>query len=161
MNKKDLTIISDKEYIQMLEKIKQSYQDGQLKAAVSVNSEMLRFYYSLGEEIISLKAESRWGSGFYKKLSSDLQKEIPNVKGLSVTNLKYMKKFYEMYSPLNRPQLVDDLRISQSSGNFDKIFSIPWGYQRYITNNLPALQSDLANEMTRIANDSLTDLTVM
>ena len=93
MNKKDLTIISDKEYIQMLEKIKQSYQDGQLKAAVSVNSEMLRFYYSLGEEIISLKAESRWGSGFYKKLSSDLQKEIPNVKGLSVTNLKYMKNF--------------------------------------------------------------------
>ena len=196
LNKKDLTIISDKEYIQMLEKIKQSYQDGQLKAAVSVNSEMLRFYYSLGEEIISLKAESRWGSGFYKKLSSDLQKEIPNVKGLSVTNLKYMKKFYEMYSPLNRPQLVDDLRISQSSGNFDKIFSIPWGHQRYImdrcegdlnkafffisktlenswsravllnlldtdlfnrqgkvitnfTTNLPALQSDLANEMTR------------
>ena len=125
-----------------------------------------------------------------------LQKEIPNVKELSVTNLKYMKKFYEMYSPLNRPQLVDDLRISQSSGNFDKIFSIPWGHQRYImdrcegdlnkafffisktlenswsravllnfldtdlfdrqgkaitnfTNNLPALQSDLANEMTR------------
>ena len=28
LNKKDLTIISDKEYIQMLEKIKQSYQDG-------------------------------------------------------------------------------------------------------------------------------------
>ena len=76
MNKKDLTIISDKEYIQMLEKIKQSYQDGQLKEAVSVNS--------------------------------------------------------EMYSPLNRPQLVDDLRISQSIGNFDKIFSIPWGHQRYI-----------------------------
>ena len=62
----------------------------------------------------------------------DLQKEIPNVKGLSVTNLKYMKKFYEIYSPLNRPQLVDDLRISLSSGNFDKIFSIPWGHQRYI-----------------------------
>ena len=78
-----------------------------------------------------------------------LQKEIPNVKGLSVTNLKYMKKFYEMRSPLNRPQLGDDLRISQSSGNFDKIFSIPWGHQRLFTNNLPALQSDLTNEMTR------------
>src|SRR3712207_8827969 len=72
---------------------------------------MLRFYYSLGEEIISLKAESRWGSGFYKKLSSDLQKEIPNVKGFSVTNLKYMRKFYEMYSPLNRQQPVDDLQM--------------------------------------------------
>lgn len=186
MNEKDLAIIGDSEYIQMLEKIKKSYKDRQLKAAVSVNSEMLKFYYSLGEEIISLKAESRWGSGFYKKLSSDLQKEIPNVKGFSVTNLKYMRKFYEMYSPLNRQQPVDDLQI---------IFSIPWGHHIFImtkcrnrdealfyvsktiengwsravllnfldtdlfdrqgkaitnfTNNLPATQSDLANEMTR------------
>ena len=97
MDKKDLAIIGDSEYIKMLEKIKRSYTSRQLKAAVSVNSEMLKFYYSLGEEIINLKAESRWGSGFYKKLSSDLKNEIPNVKGFSVTNLKYMKKFYEMY----------------------------------------------------------------
>ncbi len=107
-----------------------------------------------------------------------------------------MKKFYEMYSPLNRPQLVDDLQISKVGGDFNMIFSIPWGHQRYImdrcegnlnkafffisktlenswsravllnfldtdlferqgkaitnfTNNLPATQSDLANEMTR------------
>ncbi|SHF06687.1 Protein of unknown function [Tissierella praeacuta DSM 18095] len=126
MDKKDLSIIGDSEYIQMLEKIKKSYKDRQLKAAVSVNSEMLRFYYSLGEEIINLHAESRWGSGFYKKLSSDLKKEIPNVKGFSVTNLKYIKKFYEIYSPLNRPQLVDDLQIAEISRNFDMIFNIPW-----------------------------------
>ena len=119
MNKKDLAIVGDSEYIKMLEKIKKSYTSRQLKAVVSVNSEMLKFYYSLGEEIISLKAESRWGSGFYKKLSSDLKNEIPNVKGFSVTNLKYMKKFYEMYSPLNRPQLVDDLMAN----TFHKIFS--------------------------------------
>ena len=68
MDKKDLSIIGDNEYIKMLEKIKKSYRVRQLKAAVFVNSEMLRFYYSLGEEIVSLKAESRWGSGFFKKL---------------------------------------------------------------------------------------------
>ena len=123
MDKKDLSVIGDSEYVQMIEKIKKSYKDRQLKAALSVNSEMLRFYYSLGEEIISLKAESRWGSGFYKKLSSDLQKEIPNVKGFSVTNLKYMRKFYEMYSPLNRQQPVDDLQM---------IFSIPWGHHIFL-----------------------------
>lgn len=132
MDKKDLTIISDSEYLQMLEKIKSSYKDRQLKAAVSVNSEMLKFYYSLGEEIIGLQAESKWGNGFYKKLSSDLQKEIPNVKGFSVTNLKYMKKFFEMYSSLNRPQPVDDLQISEIDRNFEMIFSVPWGHQRYI-----------------------------
>ena len=46
VDKKDLTIISDSEYLQMLEKIKSSYKDRQLKAAISVNSEMLKFYYS-------------------------------------------------------------------------------------------------------------------
>ena len=80
---------------------------------------MLKFYYSLGEEIISLKAESRWGSGFYKKLSSDLKNEIPNVKGFSVTNLKYMKKFYSLYSFLNHPQLVDDLKKNEYSHIFN------------------------------------------
>lgn len=132
MDRQSLTIIEGNEYIQMLEKIKNSYKAGQLKAAVSVNSEMLKFYYSLGEEIVNLQAESRWGSGFYKKLSSDLQKEIPNVKGFSVTNLKYMKKFYEMYSPLNRPQPVDNLIENETGKEFNMIFSIPWGHQRYI-----------------------------
>lgn len=132
MGKKDLTIMNNGEYIKMLEKIKNIYKNSQLKATFSVNSEMLKFYYNLGEEIISLKAESIWGSRFYKKLSLDLQKEIPNVKGFSITNLKYMKKFYEMYSPLNRPQAVDDLKVSKIDIDFDMIFSIPWGHQRYI-----------------------------
>lgn len=35
-----------------------------------------------------------------------------------------MKKFYEMYSPLNRPQLVNDLRISKVGEYFNMIFSI-------------------------------------
>ncbi len=132
MNQKDLTIVNDREYLQILEKIKKSYKDRQLKAAVSVNSEMLRFYYSLGGEIIDLQAESRWGNGFYKKLSSDLQKDIPNVKGFSVTNLKYMKRFSEMYSSLNHPQAVDDLQMTEIDKNFEMIFSIPWGHHRVI-----------------------------
>lgn len=132
MDKEDLAIMVDNEYKQMLENIKKSYKDRQLKANISVNSEMLMFYYTLGETILSLQAESRWGSGFYKKLSSDLQEEIPNVKGFSVTNLKYMKKFYEMYSPLNRPQTVDDLTENGIDEDFNIIFSIPWGHQRYI-----------------------------
>ena len=119
-------MIKDNEYKKWIEELSKLYKNSQIKAAISVNKEMLIFYWTLGKDIVKLKAESKWGSGFYENLSLDLQKVIPNTKGFSVTNLKYMKKFYEMYSPLNRPQLVDDLRISQSSGNFDKIFSIPF-----------------------------------
>ena len=80
---------------------------------------MLISYWTLGKDIVKLKAESKWGSGFYENLSLDLQKIIPNTKGFSVTNLKYMKKFYSLYSFLNHPQVVDDLK---KNTNY-KIFS--------------------------------------
>lgn len=35
--------------------------NAQLKAAVKVNSELLRFYWKLGHDLVSLKAEERWG----------------------------------------------------------------------------------------------------
>ncbi len=111
----------DEEYKRWVEKISHLYKQRQIKAAFSINKEMLLFYWSLGEDIVKLKAESKWGSSFYKNLSMDLQNAIPNVKGFSVTNLKYMKKFYETYSEVNHPQLVDDL-----------ICSIPWGHQRSV-----------------------------
>ncbi len=54
-----------------------------------------------------------------------MQKILPGVQGLSSSNLRYMKKFYEMYSLPNLPQLVGDLT--------DKgLFSIPWGHHRVI-----------------------------
>ena len=62
--------------------------------------------------IAKLKAESQWGSGFYESLSRDLKEEFPNMKGFSVTNLKYCRRFYELYNQSNtiRQQVVDDLR---------------------------------------------------
>lgn len=52
-------------------------------------------------------------------MSRELKKSFPNTEGFSVTNLKYMKKFYMFYSGLNRQQSVDDLEM---------IYSIPWGH---------------------------------
>lgn len=112
----------ESEYKNWISELKTRYQSSQIKAAVKVNSELLKFYWSLGRDIVSKKIESDWGSGFYKKLSFDLSKSIPNVKGFSVTNLKYMKYFYELFQNEveNCPQLVDEFTL------------IPWGHIRYI-----------------------------
>ena len=64
-----------------------------MKASVSVNREMLLFYWSLGRDIVSLQAESKWGSKVLDQISHDLQDAFPNVKGFSTTNLKYMRRF--------------------------------------------------------------------
>ena len=54
-------------------------------------------------------------------MSQSLKEEFPSVSGFSVTNLKYMKRFFEFYKSdnENRQQVVDDL---------EKICSIPWGH---------------------------------
>ena len=101
--------IPDDQYRRWITELSNRYQRSQIKAATSVNREMLAFYWSLGRDVVEMKAESQWGSRFYDRLSQDLQKAIPNAKGLSSTNLKYMRRFYQLYSI--RPQVVDELSL--------------------------------------------------
>ena len=60
------------------------------------------------------------------------QEYVAKFLGINRASYTQMENGKRKVTALNRPQLVDDLRISQISGNFDKIFSIPWGHQRYI-----------------------------
>ena len=103
-------MITDKEYIEWMSELKQRFKNSQAKAAVRVNSAMLEYYWSLGRDIIQKRAESRWGSGFFNQLSADMRSMFPNETGFSVTNLKYMKRWYAFYSEdvANRHQTGDD-----------------------------------------------------
>ena len=114
----------DGDYANWIKDLSLRFRQSQIKAAIKVNSEMLRFYFSLGADIVNKKAESRWGDGFFKNLSRDLQNALPDVKGLSETNIKYAKYFYLLYNHIDIicPQVVDE---------FD-IFKIPWSHHRFI-----------------------------
>lgn len=125
--------ILDGNYIQWVKELALRYRKSQIKAAVKVNGEMLRYYWNLGRDIVRLDAENEYGSRFYISLSTDLNRELGGVKTFSVTTLKYSKYFYTLYSPLiqqnngcdlNRPQLGDDLETD--------LFAIPWGHHKYI-----------------------------
>lgn len=118
------SIIVDSEYREWIKDVSQRFKRSQIKAAIKVNDEMLRFYWSLGKDISEKGMDAKYGSGFYKMLSKDLTALMPDTKSFSVTNIKYMRYFYETFPDAqNRPQLVDDL---------DVIFTIPWGHYRYI-----------------------------
>ena len=94
---------ADEGYVQWMADIKQRFRQSQIKAAVRVNTVMLEFYWSLGRDMVELRAESKWGSGFFDQLSLDF---------FSVTNLKYMKRWYAFYNErvANRQQVVDEIR---------------------------------------------------
>ena len=112
----------DKEYYDWIAEISSRYRQSQIKAAVRVNSEMLRFYWSVGKDIEERQFENKYGSHFYETLSRDLTLALNSRKGFAPTSLKYTKYFYTLYSPLfvnlrhhaeestltNRQQLADD-----------------------------------------------------
>lgn len=94
---KELTII-DKDYIRWVEDLSVRYRQSQIKAAVRVNRELLKYYWELGRDIEEMRVEERWGEKVIKNLSVDLQRRNPNATGLSRTNIYYAKKFYLLYS---------------------------------------------------------------
>ena len=131
----------DEEYRKWIEDIGKRYKQRQIKASVSVNQEMIGFYWSIGRDIVEKSAESKWGSGFFVNLSKDMRTILPGVQGLSSSNLRYMKKFYELYSDPILPQFVEELKSKKDSINVPQLvgdlsdkelFSIPWGHHRAI-----------------------------
>lgn len=122
------------DYAEWIRHVGANFKQCQIKAATKVNEEMLKFYWNLGRDITSIVCNANYGTNFYMNLSTDLQKELPDVKSFSVTNLKYMKYFYEMYCrDINRQQSVDDSDScfnQQVVDDFidERIFHIPWGH---------------------------------
>lgn len=90
-------IIADKKYIEWLTRIKKRFQSSQIKAAMQVNTTALEFNWSLGRDLVEMKAEEIWGKGVVKQLSLDLRNMYPDVKGLSMNNLYYMRRWYNFY----------------------------------------------------------------
>ena len=90
--RKPISII-DKDYTQWVKELSSRYRQSQIKAAVKVNQEVLRFYWELGKEIVVRDAENKYGSKFYAVLSRDLKAEVQNTSGLSERNLRYTKSF--------------------------------------------------------------------
>lgn len=89
---------SDKDYQQWISELKLRIHQSQIKAAVKVNTELLQLYWSIGADLVEKKAEARWGGGVIEQLSSDLQDEFPEIKGFSVRNLWYIKRWYLFYN---------------------------------------------------------------
>ena len=88
-----------------------------------------------------MNAESEYGSSFFNNLSLDLKTIIPAAKCFSPTNLRYMKRFYELVSDASEmlPQIGAESRASAeiipALSSPDKLpqvgaelLSIPWGH---------------------------------
>lgn len=139
-------IKTDAEYSGWIQELKERYKRSQIKAASQVNREMLRFYWSLGRDIVARDAENIYGSGFYKKLSQDLKAVLPETTGFSRQNLQYMTKMYQLYcnASQNCPQPAGNSEaVANTQLVDDFIFSIPWGHHRILIDKFFETQDTL------------------
>lgn len=98
------------DYKQWLTELKGKIRSTQIKAAIAVNSALIQFYWELGKMIA--EKQTAWGSKFLETLSKDLQDEFPDMKGFSVSNLKFCKLFYQYFSI--RSQVENELETFSS-----------------------------------------------
>ena len=143
------------EYKTWIGGITRRYKQSQIKAAISVNVEMLKFYWSLGSDIARIEKNQPWGSKFMQRVSADLKSWMPEAKCFSKVNLYYMVRFFNLYAPMPIVQQVAE----QSRTTFDSdsaivrqnaeqlalqsfmttypnvcqiVFSVPWGHHMVI-----------------------------
>ena len=133
----ELTRNIDREYLDWIAELSRRYRQSQIKAAVKINSEILKFYWSVGKDILERQYDNKYGSHFYENLSRDLSSALHRKKGFSPTSLKYAKYFYQLYFPLFeiRQQPADEFKNpihQQLADEFEMLFSIPWTHHQKI-----------------------------
>ncbi|WP_462255482.1 PDDEXK nuclease domain-containing protein [Ferruginibacter sp.] len=89
-----------KKYNQWLVELKTNIHQSRLQTALKVNTDMLILYWYIGKQIIQKTEAEGWGAKIIEQLSVDLQKEFPDMQGLSVRSLKYMRQFAAVYPEL-------------------------------------------------------------
>jgi predicted nuclease of restriction endonuclease-like (RecB) superfamily len=122
----------------------------QLKAAVSVNRELLQFYWELGAEIVEKQKSAQWGSGFLKQLSQDLQAEFPELKGFSHRNIKYIKQWYHFFSV--HQSIGQQAAAQLEPAILEQVTSIPWGHNLIIVSKCDSVVEALYYVNKTIAN---------
>ena len=98
-------------YVELLDEIKGRIRSAQIKAALSVNRELIELYWSIGRDIVQRQRREGWGAKVIDRLAADLRSEFPEMSGLSRTNVYRMRAFYLAYEPKGEivPQPVGQL----------------------------------------------------
>jgi predicted nuclease of restriction endonuclease-like (RecB) superfamily len=105
---------STQPYASLLATVKERIQSAQVRATVAVNRELVLLYWGIGKEILARQREEGWGSKVVERLAKDLHAAFPDMKGLSRTNLLYMRSFAEAWPEESIVQQV--------------VGQIPWGH---------------------------------
>jgi len=109
-------------YGELLADLKARIRAAQVRAAAAVNREIVGLYWQIGRAITQRQAREGWGARVVDRLAADLRGEFPEMRGLSRTNLLYMRAFADAYP--------EEAVVQQLVGQ------IPWGHNTVLLDKL-------------------------
>ena len=65
------SMTADEGYVEWVSDVKKRFRRCQIKATIRVNTTMLEFYWSIGRDLVAMRAEERWGAGVVKQFALD------------------------------------------------------------------------------------------
>lgn len=100
--------------------IKQAILQSQYRAAKLVTGEQLSLYFGIGCYVSANSREGTWGTGAIDRISEQLRRELPGLRGFSASSIKDMRAFYEYWCQyINRQPLAVDLQIAEDNTVID------------------------------------------
>ena len=66
-------------------------------ALKSVNAELIRLYWNVGEYLSIESSKATWGDSFIDATAEYIKQNCPNIKGFNRRGLYRMRQFYETY----------------------------------------------------------------
>ncbi len=117
------------DYAEWLADLKARIHQAQQRATLSVNRELIAFYWQLGKDILARQSTQGWGAKVIERLSRDLRTAFPEMKGFSRANLLYMRAFAEAWP--------DAAIVQQAVGQLPLQTNLP---------SIAEIEAELANE---------------
>jgi len=111
------------DYAGLLATLKEQVRSAQLQAQRVVNTELLRLYWTIGNEVLTQQRGETWGTAVLTTLADDLRAEFPSMKGFSRSNLSYMRSFAREWPDASE-------LIQQPVGQ------LPWGHVTVLLDKL-------------------------
>ena len=101
-------------YGPLLAELKSRVRAARVRAALSVNRELIALYWDIGRVILQRQQTEGWGAKVVARLAADLRTEFPEMKGFSRPNLLFMRAFAAAWS--ETPIVLQPVRQLSEAG---------------------------------------------
>ncbi len=129
-------------YARFLEEVKSRIRTARVKAALSVNRELIQLYWDIGRDIVERQCLEGWGAAVIGRLATDIQREFPGRVGFSRANIYRIRAFHLAY-PQDTAIVSQAARRADAGAPPEPMASLPWFHNVVLLESLKDPQQRL------------------